>query len=137
MAFIRRKGKTRFQYLPMTASTTATKGYIMTLSSGLLVVATSSTTPVLMEGVIRHTIASTDSDYATSGRLVEVETPLEKGVVWEGDTASLVSTDIGVEVDLTDGGTVNRGASSVKVAKAVGVISATKGLFYLKLNYGY
>lgn len=137
MAFIRRKGKTRFQYLPMTASTVATKGSIMTLSSGLLVVSTSSTAPVLMEGVIRHTIASTDSDYATSGRMVEVETPLEKGVVWEGDTASLVTTDIGVEVDLTDGGTVNRGASSVKVAKAVGVISATKGLFYLKLNFGY
>jgi hypothetical protein len=59
-------------------------------------------------------------------------------VVWEGDvTSGLVAADVGLEVDLTDASTINRGASSVDAALCVGVLSGTKGLFVLKLNGSY
>lgn len=138
MAFKVKAGKVKTVWLPVTASTAITRGTIVTGASGLLVAATSATTPVLMEGVLDKTIATTDADYATSGRLVPVLVPIEKNVLWEGDvTSGLVSTDIGIEYDLTDGANVNRAATSVKVVKPVQVISTTKGLFYVKLGASY
>ena len=138
MAFIRNKGKTKVVFLPVTASTVIGKGALVTFSSGLLIAATSSTVPGALEGVLVKAIAATDSDYATSGRLVAVEVPVEKHVVWESDvTATLATTDIGAEVDLTDSNNVNRGASSIKIAKCVGFISTVKGLFYLKFGGSY
>ena len=131
-----KKGKTKFMFLPVTTSTAFTAGDLVTATSGLLTAATSSTTAVLLIGVIRHTIASTDSDYATS-RLVEVEVPVEKNTEWECVTASLVAGDLLAEVDLTDAHTVNRGASSVKVAKPTKVISATLGWFQFKFGGSY
>lgn len=136
MAFIRKQGKTKVIWLPVTTSTALTKGNLVTFTSGLLVAATSSTGAADVAGVGVKTIASTDTDYATA-RLIPVEVPVERHVVWEGATASLVATDIGVEVDLTDAGTVNRGATSIKVARAVKLISATKGWFYMKINGSY
>lgn len=137
MSFIRYKGKTKFVWMPVTPSTAITAGTLVTFSSGKLIAATSSTAAVDIAGVLRHTIASTDTDYA-SDRLVEVEVPLEKNVVYTADvTSGLVATDIGLEVDLTDGATVNRGATSVKAVKCVGRLSATKGRFYVKTNGSY
>lgn len=135
--FIRYKGKTKFVWMPVTPSTAITAGALVTFSSGKLIAATSSTPAVDIAGVIRHTIASTDTDYA-SDRLVEVEVPLEKNVVYTADvTSGLVATDLGLEVDLTDSLNVNRAATSVKVVKCVGRISATKGRFYIKTNGSY
>lgn len=138
MAFKYKAGKVKTVWLPVTASTAITRGTLVTFASGLLVAATSSTTPVLTEGVLDKTIATTDADYATSARLVPVMVPLEKEVVWEADvTSGLVSTDIGAEWDLTDGANVNRTASLVKIVKPVQVLSTTKGLFYVKINGSY
>lgn len=123
--FLLKKGKTKFVYLPVTTSTAFTAGALVTFTSGLLVAATSSTASAAIVGVIRHTIASTDADYATA-RLVEVEVPIERFTEWEADTASAVATDIGVEEDLTDSLTVNRGAQSVKVFRITSLVSATK-----------
>ena len=134
--FILRKGKVKTMLLPVTTSTAFTKDTLVTFSSGLLVAATSSTASADIIGVIRKTIASTDSDYATA-RLVPVDVPVERLTVWEGDTASAVASDIGVETDLTDAGTVNRGAVSVKVVRMVQRLSATKGLFYIKFTGSY
>lgn len=137
MAFIRNKGKTKVMFMPVTTSTAITKGSLVQFSSGLLIAATSSTIPGLLEGVLVKTIAATDADYATA-RSVAVEVPVEKHVVWESDvTATLVVGDIGAEVDLTDANNVNRGASSIKIAKCVSFISTTKGLFYLKFGGSY
>ena len=134
--FILRKGKVKTMLLPVTTSTAFTKDTLVTFSSGLLVAATSSTASADIIGVIRKTIASTDSDYATA-RLVPVDVPRERFTVWEGDTASAVATDVGVETDLTDAGTVNRGATSVKAVRMVQRLSATKGLFYIKFTGSY
>jgi len=92
-----------------------------------LVAATSTTNPKDIAGVIKHAITSSDSDYA-SDRLVEVEVPIEKFVVYEADvTSGLVAADIGAYQDLTNSTTVNRGASTYDVVQCVKVISTTKG----------
>lgn len=135
--FTRFQGKTKTIWLPVTTSTAFTKGAIVSFASGLIVPATSSTTALSHFGVIKKTIASTDSDYATA-RLVPVEVPVEKFVVWKADvTSGLVAADIGLEVDLTDSLNINRAASSIKVAMVSKVLSTTLGLFYLKLQAAY
>lgn len=137
MAFIKFKGKTKTMWLPVTASTAFTKGAIVSWSSGQLIPATSATTALSHAGVIKKTIASTDTDYATAGRLVPVEVPMEKNVVWLADfTATLATTDVGAECDLTDSLTVNRGASSVDAVIINGYLSATKGYVTINFNAG-
>lgn len=134
MAFIKYKGKTKTEWLPVTASTAITKNAIVSWASGLLVAATSSTTALSHAGVIARTIASTDADYATSARLVPVIVPLEKNVWWLADfTATLATTDVGAEVDLTDSLTVNRAASSIDACIIRGFVSTTKG--YVCINF--
>ena len=137
MSFILRKGKVKTVYLPVTTSTAFTKDTLVTFSSGLLTVAASGTANSDIIGVIRKTIASTDSDYATA-RNVPVDVPVERFTEWEGDvTSGLVAADILKEVDLTDAATVNRGASSVKVVRATKVLSTTKGWFFIKFHGSY
>jgi hypothetical protein len=137
MSFLVIRGKTKEVQLPVTPSTAITAGTLVTLSSGKLVAVTSGTAAVDIAGILKATIASTDSDYATD-RLVAVLVPTSKHVVYEADvTSGLVAADVGLEVDLTDGNTVNRGATSVKAVKVVRVISTTKGHFYVKVNGSY
>lgn len=136
MAFRHYKGRTKNVWVPVTTSTAIGAGAATSFTSGLLVAATSSTGAADIAGVLVRAIASTDSDYATA-RLVEVQVPLDRHTIWEALTASAVATDIGAEVDLTDSVTVNRGASSIKVFRAIAVPSATKMLGYLKINGSY
>lgn len=132
--FIRAQGKTKTMALGVTPSTAIANGALVAFSSGLLIAATSTTAPSAIVGVLRKAIVSTDSDYASS-RKVLVEVPVEKNVVWEADfTATLVTTDVGAFADLTDSLTVNRGASTYDVAQIIGYLSATKG--YVILNIG-
>ena len=132
--FIRKRGRTKFMWLPVTTSTALSKGALVAYSSGYLIAATSTTAPSTIAGVLRHAIAATDSDYATA-RLVEVEVPVENNVEWEADvTSGLVAADVGLYCDLTDSVTVNRGASSYDVVQCVGVISTTKGRFILNIG---
>ena len=134
MAFIKKSGKTKTIYLPVTTSTTFTAGDIVAFSSGYLIKATSSTAALAHIGVIKKTIAATDSDYAVA-RSVPVEVPCETNVIWEAPvTSGLVAADVGLLVDLTDAATINRGASTYDAAMVMKVISSTKGLF--KLNLG-
>lgn len=136
MAFTRFRGKTKTAWLPVTTSTTFTKGDIVAWSSSLLIKATSSTAANVHVGVIKKTIAATDADYATA-RLVPVEIPLEKMVEWRGPvTSGLVAADISLWVDLTDAGTINRAASTYDAAQVKSVISSTEGTFILNLGGG-
>lgn len=110
----------------------------MTFTSGLLVAATAGTASADIIGVLNRTIASTDLDYATSGRLVPVIVPQQRFTLWEADvTSGLVAADVLKEVDLTDAVTVNRAASAVKAVRVKGVISTTKGIFYVKFQGSY
>ncbi len=132
--FIRKQGKTKLMWLPVTTSTALSAGALVTFSSGKLIAATSTTVGSDIVGVLRHTIAATDADYATA-RLVEVEVPVEKNVVWTADvTSGLVAADIGLYQDLTDSLTVNRGASTYDIVQCTKVLSATKGEFLLNIG---
>lgn len=127
--------------MPVKVSTAFTKGAIVSIGTGgdagTVIPATSSTTNLSHIGVIKKTIASTDADYATA-RKVPVEVPVERYVEWLGDvTSGLVAADVGLEVDLTDSLTINRGASSVDVAMVKDVISTTKGTFWMKFQGSY
>ena len=136
MAFIRKQGKTKLMWLPVTTSTVLSKNSIVAWSSGLLIAATSSTAPSAHVGVVRKAIAATDSDYATA-RLIAVEVPVEANVVWEGDvTSGLVAADIGLFQDLTSATHVARTASTYDAVQCVKVISTTKGHFILNLGIG-
>lgn len=134
MAIKRKSGKTKFVWLPVTVSTALSVDSLVAFSSGYLIAATSSTACYYIMGVIRHAIASTDSDYATA-RLVEVEMPVEKNVIWECDvTSGLVAADIGLFQDLTSATHINRAASTYDVAMCIKVLSTTKGWFILNIG---
>ncbi len=135
MSFLRYRGKTKTRWLPMTASTAVAKGDIASYASGQLIKATSSTAALSHCGVFKKTIASTDLDYAVAGRLVPVEIPLDKDVEWLAPvTSGLVAADVGLLVDLTDAGTINRAASTIDAAQVATVISTTQGTFILNLG---
>lgn len=141
MALTRYKGKTVTRWMSVKVSQTFTKGDIVSEGTsgdaGTVVPATSSTTALSHLGVIKITIAATDANYATA-RLVPVEVPIEKNVEWLADfTTGLVATDRGLEVDLTSAGTLNRAASSVKVAMVRTVNSLVQGTVVLKLQGSY
>ena len=102
MAGVRKfRGKTKFVYLPMTESLALAKDSLVEMTSGKVAAADSSEEGAEVRGVLRHTIASTDSDYAAA-RLVEVEVPVERHVVWEFyDQTGFTASDIGIEYGLT------------------------------------
>jgi len=141
--FRRIQGRTKFLWLPVLTSTTFTKGDVVgwdqdeTTPAGKIIRMRFDTLTLNVVGVIRHTIAATDSDYATA-RLVEVEVPTETNVVWEADvTSGLVAADRGKFQDIEayatsgDAGTVDRGASVRDHVQCVKVVSTTKGHFIL------
>lgn len=123
---------------PMTASTVAGAGALMVPSSGKLIVATNTAKAYSIVGVLRHTIAATDADYA-SERLVEVEVPVEKWVIWNApvNVGTLVATSMGLYFDLsTDdlGAAVDQSATAENIAFCTKYLSATEGEFVL--NFG-
>jgi len=136
MSFIRKKGKTKTEWLPVTPSTVLSAPSLVAWSSGKLIAATATTAPTSIVGVLQKAIAATDSDYADE-RLVGVEVPLETTTEWEADvTSGLVAADIGLYQDITDASTVDRTASSYDVVQCKKVISTTKGIFVLNIGVG-
>ena len=136
MSFIKHEGKTKNIKLPVTVSTAIAARSLVALSSGQLIAATSTTARESIVGVLVKAIASTDSDFATE-RLVDVEVPVEKSVIYEAAvTSGLVAADVGLFQDLTDAATVNRAASTYDVVQCVRVLSTTKGLFLVKFGEG-
>jgi hypothetical protein len=125
-------------YFPVTPSTDFAAGSLVALSSGKLVPATNTVDSFYIVGVIRHTIASTDANYALD-RMVEVEVPVELNTVWEADVkvGTLVATSVGLYFDLTtadDGSGVDQSASSLDIVLCTKYISASKGWFILNIG---
>ena len=132
--FIKKRGKTKFMWLPVTVSTTFSEGGLVSWDSGYLIETTNTAAGLSAVGVIRHAITATDDDYATA-RSVEVEVPVEKNVEWEADvTATLVVADRGLLCDLTDNLTVNRGASTYDIVQVTRFISTTKADVILNIG---
>jgi len=139
MAFVRKQGKTKIMWLPRAASVGAVaKGSLMSWNTGVLIAATNTVACYTIAGVIAKTIATTDADYAVA-RLIPVEVPIEKNVVWEAPADSaLAATYVGSYMDLAaadDGSGIGAGsASNYDIAQCVKYISATKGWFILNIG---
>ena len=131
MAFRKVQGKTKFMHLPVTISTEFTAGDLVAwnTSAGTLIEATATTAGPIIVGVIRHTIATTDADYAVA-RTVEVEVPVEKNVIWECDsigTGTISATaDLGIYHDIDGGGELDVTNSTYDIFQATKYISASK-----------
>ena len=137
MAFVRKRGKVKTIHLPVTPSTALTLNTIVKFSSGKLIAATTGDGPTGLIGLVKKTIASTDSDYA-SDRLVPVEVPVEKHVEYElAVDGNLAATDLGTEYDLQDAGTVDHDATTDKIFLITKYISATKAWGFIKFNGSY
>lgn len=136
MSFIRKQGKVKTIWLPVTTSTALTINNLVKFTAGLLVAVTTDASAAVI-GVGKKAIVAADSDYATA-RLIPVEVPVEKHVVYEFDVnAGLLSTDLGTEYDLADAGTVNHAATTNLNVKVLKFISATKGQGFVKFNGSY
>lgn len=139
MAFIRKSGKTKIMWLPVAASAGAvTNGALVAFSSWVIIPATNTTAGYSIAGVIRKAITTSDSDYATA-RLVPVEVPVEKNVVWEAPVAvgTLATTSVGAYFDLTtadDGTGVDQSASTYDIVQCVKYLSTSKGHFILNIG---
>ena len=137
--FIRKQGKTKVMYFPVAASAGAmAEGSVVALSSGTLILATNTTPSYYCVGVLRKTVTTADSDYATA-RLLPVEVPVEKNVVWEADVkvGTLATTSVGLYFDLTtadDGSGVDQSASTFDIAFCTKFLSTTKGEFILNIG---
>lgn len=137
MALRHIRGLTKTEWLPVTTSTALAINTLVEFTSGLIAAADDNDT--MLAGVLGKTIASTDSDYASS-RLVPVVVPVERHVVWEIDGSSgdsFVSTDIGGEFGIDSSGTLDRDDTTNKVFLVTEVVSATKVRGYLKINGSY
>jgi len=108
------------------------------IGTGSPVTTGSPSAPVNILGVLRHDIKSTDADYATNGRLVEVEVPVENNVEWEveiGDTHSIVAAeDLGVYADLYDACTITVSTSAKDVFRITKRVSSTKAIGVLNIG---
>lgn len=126
MAFLLYSGKVKRIWFLRPASQVFTKGdlvYVNPDNSGTVIPADSTSGRHV--GVIAKTVATTDTDYATSV-LVPIDVPVERWVEWRVTAASAVVADVLDEIDLTDAGTANRGASSKDALLVTRFISATE-----------
>ena len=135
MSVILKRGKTKTINMAVTPSTAFTADTFVKFSSGKLVPCVAGDAAVLVEGVIRKAIASTDADYALD-REVPIEVPTERFVEYEIDvgTGTIAATDRGTEFDLAAAGTVDQTGTTDKVVKLVRFLTSTKGVFYVKFS---
>lgn len=138
MSFKVYRGKTKTVPMGVTPSTALVKDTLVEFSSGLIAGADADETADAIAGVLVKTIATTDSDYASS-RTVGVKVPVERHVIWEADATGFTvgGTDCGVEYGISDSGTVDQTETTAKAFKVIEVVSATKVRGYLKINGAY
>lgn len=135
MSFVKIKGKTKTEWLPVTPSTALAKGTLVEFTSGKLAAADDNDTDLI--GVLMKDIVSTDTDYA-SDRLVPVMVPVERHVIFEADTADtyVASSHRGVEVGIVDSASVDLDDTTNDVFKVISG-NGTKVRGYLKINGAY
>ena len=122
------------------ASVAMTKGDLVEFSSGYIALADDNEAAADIRGVLAQTIASTDADYATSGKLKLVEVPLDRHCVWEADTADtfVQATHGGVEVGIIDQANVDLDDTTNDAFLVLGLGSAAlKVVGFLKINGAY
>lgn len=127
------KGRTILRSFPRTASVTFTANDMVVLSSGALATVTGSLSTGVI-GLIVKAVASTDSDFATSGVSALVEVPVDDNALLEIDVANgtLLTTSVGVRFGMSTAGAVDFADTTNTVVACEQYISGTKGIFTLK-----
>ena len=128
--FTRYAGKTKMGEVILTASVAATDGSLLypdPSNPGQYTVADSTAGGNFV--VIRQTIASTDSNYA-SAKTVSVEIPSESDVEWKFlvGSGTFTAADVGKYCDLVDEKSVAVDTQSKNVLFITKYISATQGV---------
>lgn len=127
MSFRRISGKQRVEWWPKKASTAFTLGALV-YPDGAGAIQPADSTSGEHIGVILKTVASTDSDYASTTK-VPVDVCGEDDVFEADVTGTLTAAMVGTYLDLSTSLVVNAAATSKNVVLCVGYISASKGLF--------
>lgn len=137
MAFVKIKGKTKIEWLPVTPSTALAKNTLVEFTSGKLAAADDNEAAADIRGILMKDIVATDDDYA-SDRLVPVMVPVEKHVVFEADTADtyVAATHRGVECGIVDSANVDLDDTTNDAFLVISG-SGTKVRGYLKINGSY
>lgn len=138
MSFKPIKGAYKIESLPFTASVALAKGTLVEWTSGHLAAADDNDTDVA--GILAETIAATDADYATTGKLKQVIVPTEKHVLYEASTGDtfVQATHGGVECGIVDSATLDLDDTTNDVFRPLraGSVSGTV-VGYLKVNGSY
>lgn len=129
------KGKWICKKFPKTASETFTAGAMVGVANGYVTNVADGSTNAM--GIIRESVSSTDSDYASTTDVM-VEIPASPACVFESDvTTALAATDVGNYMDFEDSETIDETDSGVDNVLCVKYISSTKGWFVLNSFQGY
>jgi len=130
-----KKGKWIVKHIPKTASVTFTAFDLIIMTSGYVATATNQATQLL--GQIMTAVTSGDSDFASITK-VAIAVPAERVAEFEmAVTGSLATTDIGVAMDLSTAGLVNKAGTTYKVVTCTGYISTARGRFKLTGSEDY
>lgn len=133
MAFKVIKGKYLVQWLPVTASVALSKGTLVEWTSGYLAAADDNDVDVA--GILWTDIASTDADYATTGKLKPIAIPLP-GTVVEADTADtyVAASHNGVDVGIVDASNVDLDDTTNDAFRVLGSRGTGKVHGYLRID---
>lgn len=134
MAFIRASGTPNCQMLPGPASTPLTANALVTISSGALALAASTSS--LIAGICKETRVSTDADYATARGVLVDMLRNDSVLLCDNVTGTLTTAMVGQLFKLSstagvvaDAGTATDTPAAGLVLMCVGFISATQGYF--------
>ena len=134
--FVRASGRTTTVSRLFKASTAAVEGQAVAWdgTNGWYTTATNAS---LEFGILRQTIATTDSDYAST-KMVAIEFPVDSSAEWFATTnATPVTANIGTRYDLTSAGlTVDTGNTTYKQCEIVSIVNASQNRVRVKLYTG-
>jgi hypothetical protein len=128
-------GEWKIKTYPKTASVTFTNGDLVMFTSGYVATATAQSTKHL--GIILQSVTSGDANFASATN-VKVAVPSNLWSEFEADvTGTLLTTDLGLQFDMSTAGLVNQDGTTYKVVTCVGFISTAKGRFVLNSNLAF
>lgn len=87
-------------------------------------------------GLIKKTIATTDSDYATATRVPVEVAGVNSVYLCDVSTGSAAITDVGEHIDIDDANSVDVAASTYDIFFVTDIISATQVLAKLNIKSG-
>lgn len=132
MAFKVLKGEYDVRWLPFTASVALAKGKLVEWTSGYL--AEADDNDVDIAGILDCDVASTDADYATTGKLKPIIVP-RPGCIIEADTADtyVAASHNGVDVGIVDSANVDLDDTTNDVFRVLGSRGTGKVHGYLRI----